>query len=88
MSRGAPNDRTGPVDAVMVTKVGPPPAIAGDDLRGRLRPPSAKGFLVRKGPAAELVVDENKPGRRRLFRAESVALQQSCEAASPQRRSP
>jgi hypothetical protein len=47
-SRGAPNDRAGSVDAVMVTKVGPPPAIAMDDLRGRLRPPRAEALLVRE----------------------------------------
>ena len=54
MSRGAPNDRAGSMDAVMVTKIGPPPAIARDDLRGRLRPPRAEAPLVRERRAAEL----------------------------------
>jgi hypothetical protein len=59
VSRGAPNDRAGPVDAVMVTKVGAPAAIARDDLRGRLRPPRAEALLLPQRRAAELVVDEN-----------------------------
>jgi hypothetical protein len=54
VSRGAPNDRAGSVDAVMVTKVGPPPATARDDLRGRLRPPRAEALLVRGRRTAQL----------------------------------
>ena len=59
MSRGAPNDRAGSVDSVMVTKVGAPPAIARDDLRGRLRPPRAEALPLPQRRPAELVVDEN-----------------------------
>jgi hypothetical protein len=88
VSRGAPNDRAGSVDAVMATKVGAPPAIARDDLRSRLRPPRAEALLVRERRTAELVVDKNQPGWRRLFRGEPVALQQFREATTPQRRSP
>jgi hypothetical protein len=80
VSRGAPNDRAGSLDAVLVTKVGPPTTITSDDVRGRLRPPRAEALLVRGRRSAELVVDKNQPGRRRLFRGEPLALQQSCDA--------
>jgi hypothetical protein len=73
VSCGAPNDRAGSVDAVMVSKVWPPPATATDDLRGRLRPPRAEALLVRGRRAAKLVVDKNQPGWR-LFRGGCDAI--------------
>jgi hypothetical protein len=49
VSRGAPNDRAGSADAVMLTKVEPPPAIARDDLRGWLGPPRAEALPAASG---------------------------------------
>jgi hypothetical protein len=72
VSRGAPNDRAGSMDAVMVTKIGPPPAIARDDLRGRLRPPRAEAPLVRERRAAEL--DE------KLTRAAAAVSWRACSS--------
>jgi hypothetical protein len=80
--RGAPDERAGSVDAVVVTEVGPPSAFARDELCGRLRPPSTetRRSLMRKRRTAELVVYEDEPRWRRLFRSKVVAVQQPCEA--------
>jgi hypothetical protein len=65
------------VDAVVLAEVGPPPASAQDELRGRLRPPRAILRLWR-------AVDEDEPGRWRPLRGEAVAVEQSLEVVGPQ----
>ena len=85
--RGAPDERPGSVDAVVLAEVAPPAALAQYELSGRLRPPRPEvgRWLMRERRAADLIMDEDVPGRRRLLRCEVVAVEQSREAVRQKR---
>ncbi len=60
----------------MLAKIKAPAASAQDELPPRLCPPGteAAGDLVRFWPAPDLIVDEDLPSRRPLFRRQLIAI--------------
>jgi hypothetical protein len=66
------------MDAEVLAQIGPPSALAENELFARHRPPCAEaaGALERLRPALNLIVNEDLPGRRRPLRREPIAIHQ------------
>jgi hypothetical protein len=78
-SPATPDERPGPMDAVVRPEIGAPSAVAQDEFRARLGPPctEAVGALERSPRALALIVDEDLPGRRGPLRRKAIAVHQS-----------
>jgi hypothetical protein len=87
-SRASLDERAEPFHAIVLTEIGTPSAVAGNELFARLRPPCAKAEVAPKlsRRAPDLTVNQDVSRWRRLLRRELEALQQPFKVVDPQGR--